>query len=165
MTTLLAGKFDRHPKVTYINRWQVRLEEDLQWYHPLFGTRTVNAGFVSDLASIRILRTICVSVFLAATALAYLADALNFHDTWLSQTLYVAGVVVLALYAILAGYGMRAAILHDWEYTYQYYNRKQCDSLFYYALRSGDGVARWRAFIFWVGVRIGGWRAWSRPQE
>ena len=33
--------------------------------------------------------------------------------------------------------------------------RKQADDVFYQPLRA-EGVARWRAWLFWAGVRVGG---------
>lgn len=59
------------------------------------------------------------------------------------------------LYALVSGYGNYAATLHDWLYTTGQVDRKEADAVLYRALRS-EGVARWRAWIFWAGVRIGG---------
>lgn len=56
---------------------------------------------------------------------------------------------------------MRAAILHDHLYEVGQFTRAQCDAVFYRALR-GDGVARWRCLIFYLGVRIGGARSYTR---
>lgn len=66
-------------------------------------------------------------------------------------------VVLFVVYALLVNYGNRAAVIHDFLYTKgsSPVTRKQADALFYRALRA-DGVARWRACIFWFGVRIGG---------
>ena len=59
------------------------------------------------------------------------------------------------LYALVSGYGNYAATLHDWLYTTGQVSRKEADAVLYRALRS-EGVAKWRAWIFWAGVRIGG---------
>lgn len=69
------------------------------------------------------------------------------------------------LFALLAGYGDKAATIHDWLYsgnpiiladgTERYLTRKEADEVFYRALRD-EGIARWRAGIFYTGVRIGG---------
>ncbi|WP_279627450.1 DUF1353 domain-containing protein [Pseudomonas mohnii] len=40
-------------------------------------------------------------------------------------------------------------------YTASSNSRKEADAILYRALRA-EGVARWRAWLFWAGVRIGG---------
>ena len=97
-------------------------------------TIVVNKGFTTDLASIYVLR-----VFLP----------------W--------------VYALLSGYGDKAAVVHDYLYTLRgYYDnnavhhpftRKQADQMFFRALRA-EGVAWWRASMFYLGVRAGGWVSW-----
>lgn len=64
-------------------------------------------------------------------------------------------VLLFAVYALMVTYGNRACTVHDFLYSQGQMTRKQCDDLFYRALRA-DGVARWRAKLFWFGVRIGG---------
>lgn len=64
-------------------------------------------------------------------------------------------ILLFAVYALLVTYGNRAAVVHDYLYAQATLSRREADKLFYRALRA-DGVARWRALIFWVGVRIGG---------
>lgn len=59
------------------------------------------------------------------------------------------------LFALVAGYGNYAATIHDWLYTYGPLTRRQADDVLYRALRA-EGVARWRAWLFWAGVRLGG---------
>ena len=58
------------------------------------------------------------------------------------------------LFALVSGYGNYAATVHDWLYEYGPLSRKQADAVLYRALRA-EGVARWRAWMFWAGVRIG----------
>ena len=104
-------------------------------YNDDHGTQiTVNVGFVTDLASIYVLR---------------------FLLPW--------------VYAMLSGYGDKAAVVHDYLYTlhgyyidgvYTQVTRKQADQMFFRALRA-EGVARWRAYLFYWGVRIGGRRGWN----
>ena len=110
----------------------VQLYKELSFLDKKFGEIVARKSFVSDKASIKILRK----------------------------------VGLLWLYALLVGYGDKSAILHDWLYsgygikdraknkTY-YPTRKECDEIYYRALRA-EGVARWRAYIFYVGVRVGG---------
>lgn len=97
----------------------------------------VNVGFVTDLASIYILR-----------------------------------ILLPVVYAMLSGYGDKAAVVHDYLYTlhgyyhngeYQAVTRKQADQLFFRALRA-EGVARWRAYLFYAGVRIGGGFSWAEDE-
>jgi hypothetical protein len=111
---------------------------------------TVPTDFHSDLASIRILREVCRYSALGALL------GWSFGLGWLATALLSVAIIALALYGLLAGYGMRAAILHDWLYTLGGLSRGQCDAVFYRALTTGDGTARWRASIFWLGVRFGG---------
>lgn len=62
---------------------------------------------------------------------------------------------LFVLFALVSGYGNYAATVHDWLYTTGQFTRKQADALLYRALRA-EGVSRWRAWLFWAGVRIGG---------
>jgi len=62
---------------------------------------------------------------------------------------------LFVLFALVSGYGNYAATVHDWLYTHGQMSRKDSDAVFYRALRA-EGVARWRAWLFWAGVRIGG---------
>lgn len=102
-----------------------------------FGVITAKAGFSTDYASIDVLRNILLFLF----------------------------------YAILVGYVDKAATIHDWIYRgngiarpddgVYYPTRKECDQIFYRALRA-EGVANWRAMIFYAGVRIGGKSSYKR---
>ena len=79
-------------------------------------------------------------------------------------------VVLFVFYALLADYGDKAATIHDWLYSgygirqadgaIYYPTRKECDQVLYRALRA-EGVARWRAWFFYAGVRIGGRKAFT----
>ena len=62
---------------------------------------------------------------------------------------------LFVLFALVAGYGNYAATVHDWLYSEGQANRKEADAVLYRALRA-EGVARWRAWLMWAGVRIGG---------
>ncbi|WP_268797502.1 DUF1353 domain-containing protein [Pseudomonas huanghezhanensis] len=63
-------------------------------------------------------------------------------------------VFLFVLFALVSGYGNYAATVHDWLYTTGQVSRKDADAILYRALRA-EGVARWRAWLFWAGVRIG----------
>lgn len=58
-------------------------------------------------------------------------------------------------YALLGSYGQVAATIHDYLYTSGNLPRAEADRVFFNALRS-SGIARWRAWLMWAGVRIGG---------
>ncbi|CAI8793847.1 DUF1353 domain-containing protein [Pseudomonas sp. IT-P12] len=62
---------------------------------------------------------------------------------------------LFVLFALVSGYGNYAATVHDWLYATGQMSRKRADAVLYRALRA-EGVARWRAWLFWAGVRIGG---------
>lgn len=68
--------------------------------------------------------------------------------------------ILFVIYALLVGYGNRAAVIHDYLYTNNILTRKESDDVFYRALRA-DGVAKWRAGIFWLGVRLFGGRYYT----
>jgi hypothetical protein len=69
--------------------------------------------------------------------------------------------VLIVLYALVAGYGNYAATAHDWPYTNGQVSRRQADDLLYRALRA-EGVAKWRAALFWIGVRVGGAKRYNQ---
>ena len=115
--------------VLHLHRRRKMLNEPLEYANKVYGRIVVAKGFITDFASIG--------------ALLYIAPL---------------------LYALLAGYGDKAATIHDWLYrgygivtaTGTYYpTRKEADRIFYAALRD-EGVARWRASFFYVGVRLFG---------
>lgn len=58
-------------------------------------------------------------------------------------------------FALLGQYGHAAAVLHDWLYTTGQLSRTDADRVFLNALRS-CGIARWRSWLMFSGVRIGG---------
>lgn len=109
------------------------------------------AGFRTDFASVKPLRTIAVALLVLGVAFGWLWPALG-------TVLVPVGFGALALYASVVGYGSAAAVIHDRLYASGQLSRKAADRVFYNALRS-SGVARWRAWLMWAGVRIGGhWR-------
>ena len=68
---------------------------------------------------------------------------------------------LFVLFALVAGYGNYAATVHDWLYFGGQVSRKEADAILYRALRA-EGVARWRAWLFWAGVRIGGAKHYTK---
>ena len=156
--TVAVGKFDVKPDIRYISRWEVEMRQSMAFNDPVFGPITVPDTFVSDLASIRILREICRWCAVTALTGGTLVDS----HAWIRAALVIIAVISLALYGLLVGYGMRAAILHDFIYTLGLFPRRDCDAIYYRALTTGDGTARWRSLIFWIGVRLGGQRSYTK---
>ena len=64
-------------------------------------------------------------------------------------------------YASPFGPGLRAGLLHDADYFFLDKTRKEADDLFYNRLIL-LGYRRSKAYMMWVGVRIGGWRTWAK---
>ena len=64
-------------------------------------------------------------------------------------------------FALLGSYGHAAAVIHDWLYTTGELSRPDADRVFHEALRS-SGIARWRAWLMWAGVRVGGLGSYVR---
>lgn len=62
---------------------------------------------------------------------------------------------LFVLFALVSGYGNYAATVHDWLYRNTAISRDRADAVLYRALRA-EGIARWRAWLFWAGVRMGG---------
>lgn len=158
MTAL--GKFGDLATTRQLSRWEFQLLGRIAFHDPVYGLREVPAGFVSDLASIRVLRNVCYWFAVVAILLA----CLPWLPAWVSLLAGGIALGALVLYGVVAGYGMRSAILHDYEYSLGEIPRAGCDAILYRALRTGDGTAAWRSAIFWVGVRLGG-SAHYRPLE
>ncbi|MGO3031240.1 DUF1353 domain-containing protein [Pseudomonas helleri] len=68
---------------------------------------------------------------------------------------------LFVLFALVSGYGNYAATVHDFLYSEGQVSRKEADAVLYRALRA-EGVARWRAYLFWLGVRIGGAKQYTK---
>ena len=68
---------------------------------------------------------------------------------------------LFVLFALVSGYGNYAATVHDFLYSEGQVSRKEADAILYRALRA-EGVARWRAWLFWAGVRIGGAKHYTK---
>ena len=69
---------------------------------------------------------------------------------------------LFVLFALVSGYGNYAATVHDWLYENGQLNRKDADAVLYRALRA-EGVARWRAWLMYAGVRLGGAKQYKTP--
>ncbi len=62
------------------------------------------------------------------------------------------------------GRSRRAAVLHDFLYTEQKLTRAECDAIFRKALIA-EGVSIAGRWIYWSGVRLGGWVAWGNKRS
>lgn len=75
-------------------------------------------------------------------------------------------LLLFVLFALLAGYGDKAATTHDFLYgggktvLGAALTRQQADEVYFRALRD-EGTARWRAYIFFYGVRFFGQSHWK----
>ncbi|MGE7994463.1 DUF1353 domain-containing protein [Pseudomonas sp. NPDC089554] len=133
---------------------RARLQGGFIYQDPQHGAVQVPMGFETDFASVKPMRTI---------ALSLLAISLVVGWFWPETGAMIgcAGYGALALYASVVGYGDAAATIHDWLYSVGgagQLDRKAADQVFRNALCS-SGVARWRAWLMWSGVRLGGhWR-------
>lgn len=58
------------------------------------------------------------------------------------------------------GVSRRPAVLHDWLYALQPCRRSLADATLRAALIA-DGETPFRAWVYWAGVRAGGWRPWA----
>lgn len=54
-----------------------------------------------------------------------------------------------------------AAVVHDFLYSIKIFPRETADAVFYEAMRA-TGVPAWRAYLMWLGVRVGGQIRWDR---
>ena len=126
------SKFLTTLKTEQVGKWNHNLLDVLVFEDDKVGTITVPAGFSTDFASIKIL-----------------------HNAFL-----------FILFAIVSGYGNYSATVHDYLYTThsvgsKAITRKEADEVLYRALRA-EGVAKWRAWLFWAGVRLGGGKSYDK---
>ncbi|QTH80455.1 hypothetical protein PA10_00257 [Pseudomonas phage pPa_SNUABM_DT01] len=112
-----------------IGKRQYMMLEEFSFDDEVFGKITVPKGFVTNYASLDALRNI----------------------------------VLFPVYALLADYGDMSATIHDYLYSKGSRitvngelvrpTKEQADEIFYRALRS-EGIARWRAGMFFYGVHL-----------
>ncbi|MBU0809603.1 MAG: DUF1353 domain-containing protein [Gammaproteobacteria bacterium] len=128
-----------------------RLLTEFMYHVPDGRSVLVPAGFETDFASVRPLRNIAVGLLVLSLVLGWFLPVLG-------ALVGTAGYGALALYSSVVGYGHSAATIHDYLYATGELSRKLSDQVFYNALRT-CGVARWRAWLMYAGVRLGGyWR-------
>lgn len=64
-------------------------------------------------------------------------------------------LIFAPIFVLVADYGDKSATVHDYLYTQTKLSRKDCDQVLYRALLA-EGLEKWRARLFWLGVRVGG---------
>lgn len=145
-----------------MNRFPLPLQVQLQHGHPgrllaPFVYLDPQAGrieapddFATDFASVRPVRNVGTVMLLIGATLLGLQLL-----PWLGALLAGVGLLGVLAYALVVGYGDEAATIHDWLYQCCQLPRHVADRVFYNALRS-SAVARWRAWLMWGGVRLGG---------
>lgn len=67
------------------------------------------------------------------------------------------------VYLILGNRCKEAAVLHDWLYAWQGVERKLADMALREACRV-SGIPEWITSAYFLGVRIGGWKAWNEDK-
>ena len=55
----------------------------------------------------------------------------------------------------------KPAVLHDWLYVTELFDRKTCDEIFLKAMKE-RGVSSWKAYSMYYAVRAGGWYVWNK---
>lgn len=65
-------------------------------------------------------------------------------------------------YFLAGGLAHAAAVVHDYLYTTHELTRAQADAVFREAAQA-CGVGAWRAWVMWLGVRLGGASSWDAP--
>lgn len=148
----MMGRFPLPLNVQLLNGGELaRLLSEFMYNDPAGPTVHVPAGFETDFASVRPLRNIAVGLLALSLVIGWFLPMLG-------AAVGTSGYGALALYASVVGYGHAAATIHDRLYATGELSRYWSDRVFYHALRT-SGVARWRAWLMYAGVRLGGhWR-------
>lgn len=145
------GKFISPLKSQQLHKWGHRLLDDLVYNDDEFGVIIVKAGFETDFASVYALRTTAYFSASASVCTAFCPVL----PTWATMLALLVALVALLLYSLVVGYGNLAGTVHDYLYSWGRLTRRQADAVLYRGLRA-EGVAAWRAWLFWLGVRLGG---------
>lgn len=144
------GEFLTKLRVEHQDRRQRKLLAPLVYRDPVHGDITAPEDFVTDFASTRAVRTVAVVAYCIHLALRLLPVW-----EWVHYAAAAIGFLALVFYAVIAGYCDKAGTIHDWLYKTGLLTRRQADMVLVRAAFA-EGIAKWRAFIFWVGVRVGG---------
>lgn len=87
--------------------------------------------------------------------LVYHSDLIGLVEVPAGFVTDLASVPRIPVAFLLAGdSGQEAAVVHDFLYSAKAVDRKTADAVFYEACCLGE--PKWRAYMMWLGVRIGG---------
>lgn len=159
--TLAVGKFDRYPLMRQTSRWDWVVEEVFSFHDPVVGVITCPAPSASDLASIRILREVFRWGAIIAVVFGIFSAAFGLPLVLAIVPALIALAAVL-LYAYIAGYGNRMGAMHDFLYRSKRFPKAVCDQILWRMARTGEGMARPRAAVFYLGPVLGGRRRYGR---
>lgn len=56
------------------------------------------------------------------------------------------------------------ALMHDYLYQTGMFVQSKCDALFHEAML-GQGVGKFKAWVIWAGLRLGGWVAYNNYRK
>ena len=68
------------------------------------------------------------------------------------------------IYAMLYGIAHAASVIHDYLYTLAIVTRRNADAVLYEAIVA-TGQPQWKAWLIWIGVRMGGGVAWKKHRD
>lgn len=68
------------------------------------------------------------------------------------------------IYALIGNTCHDPAIVHDWLYYSAITDRKTSDQILIEALKV-CGISAWRCWLFYAGVRAGGWASWNKHRK
>lgn len=159
--TPAVGKFDRYPLMRQTGRWEWVVEEVFSFHDPVVGVITCPAPSATDLASIRFLREVFRWGAIIAVVFAMFTAAFGLPVV-LSIVAAVIALVAVLLYAFIAGYGNRMSAMHDFLYRSRLFPKAVCDQILWRMARTGEGMARPRAAVFYLGPVLGGRRRYGR---
>lgn len=157
------GSFRLQP--TGSKRWKL-VTDDTFLYRDFL--HEVNGGDETDLASVPY-RKLVLFLIMLNQAVVYKITELFARSEYPGNLAWgIIGTVwlLLVVYTVLAFPSIndtaRPAIHHDLMYREQY-PRDHADKMFYHGLRVYIG--RFWATIFWLSVRVGGWRGYARCKK
>ncbi|WP_338547226.1 hypothetical protein V6W80_11560 [Pseudomonas benzopyrenica] len=159
--TPAVGKFDRYPLMRQTARWEWVVEEVFSFHDPVMGVITCPAPSPTDLASIRFLREVFRWGAILAVVFGIFSAAFGLPVVLAIVAAVIAALAVL-LYAYIAGYGNRMSAMHDFLYRSRRFPKAVCDQILWRMARTGEGMARPRAAVFYLGPVLGGRRRYGR---
>nr|WP_288358007.1 hypothetical protein [uncultured Pseudomonas sp.] len=159
--TPAVGKFDRYPLMRQTSRWEWEVAEVFSFHDPVLGVITCPAPTHTDLATIRFLREVFRWGCILALVFAVFTAAFGLPLVLAAVTGVIAFLAIL-LYAAIAGYGNRMSAMHDYLYRCRLFPQEVCDQVFWRMARTGEGMARPRAAVFYLGPVLGGRRRYGR---